>query len=439
MFSFYIQLLDWIKFGVPSIFVLYYIFTWVHWLIRAIPSIFFKPNVDKYSSNLKTSVIIPVVDEEPVVFARVIKSIVEEKPDQIIVVINGPRNIELEKICKDYQVKYDWIEKSGKRKAIDRGISLTNNAIIVLVDSDTIWTGNTLKYLVNEFSNNDVGGTTAKQRVLNNLSIIGWFADVGERLRNSLTFKSMSVFGQVGCLPGRTFAMRREIYTNYQDKFLNEKFFGVFKEYSDDRTLTNYILKSGYKTTYAYSSLVYTFAPKTWKQYYKQQLRWARGGQYNNLRMFWFYVTHKLYLGYMFTVDMLIPMLYVSVVINFLINLTKSDNYKPSVFDYSNVSLLVTFIIIGAIISTGLRLILVMEKFSDWLKIPLYLIISGFFITPIRLYGFATMLANSNWETRKNGYSRAENFNLIKFVPLLILTTIILSLVTIFQYTHTGI
>jgi len=269
---------------------------------------------------------------------------------------------------------------------------------------------------------------------MNGSIYIGWFADITERVRNKFTFKSMSVFGEIGCLPGRTYAIRRNIYDVYREKFLTEKFLGVFKEYSDDRTLTNYILKAGYQTKYAINSLVYTFSPTTWRKYYKQQLRWARGGQYNNLRMFTYYLTNKLYLGYMFFIDMILPMIYISVILNFVINIFQNDLSRQSIFDYSNVTLLVTFSILGALISTGLRLIFVMEKFTDWLKIPVYLLLNTFFITPIRLYGFATMLVNSNWDTRNNAYENKESFSLLMFVPILLIIIIIGGLVTLFQY-----
>lgn len=432
MFSFSIQLIDWLKFGTPSLFVLYYAFTWIHWLIRVTPSLFYKVNTNA-APDLKNSIILPVVDEDPEIFSKVLKSIAKENPDEVIVVINGPRNEYLENICKQNNLNYEWTEQAGKRNAIDIGISLTHNPILVLVDSDTIWTGNTLKSLIREFNDAKTGGATTKQRIINNKSIIGWFADTTERLRNVFSFKSMSVFGEIGCLPGRTFAMRRSIYNDYREKFLKEKFFGVFKEYSDDRTLTNFILKAGYKTKYAYNSLVYTFSPTTWKKYYKQQLRWARGGQYNNLRMFSFYITNRIYLGYMFFVDMILPMIFISVIINFIINLSTNNINRSSVFDYSNINQLIIFSIIGALIGTGLRLLFVMEKFSDWLKIPLYLVINSLFITPIRLYGFATMLVNSNWDTRRNAYEKKESFSLITLIPFILFILIIIGLTSLFQ------
>lgn len=356
MFAFIIQLADWIKFGVPSVFVLYFIYSWLHWIIRVVPGLFYLSEDKIYETKIKSSVIIPVVDEDPLLFDKVLVSIVAQKPNEIIVIINGPRNEELEKICKKNNVRFTWIAKSGKRIALDTGIMLSSNPILVLVDSDSIWGNNTLKILLKEFDNAWLGGVTTKQRIQNNNSIIGWHADVTERIRNAFTFKSMSVFGQIGCLPGRTFAIRKNIYLNYRDKFLHEKFFGVYKEYSDDRTLTNYILQAGYQTKFASKAEVFTFAPKTWKKYYQQQLRWARGSQYNNLRMLTFYFKETPYLGYMFFMDMLLPVMYASVTINFIINIINENTELLSVFDYSNVSLLIMLTITGALINTGLRL-----------------------------------------------------------------------------------
>src|SRR5215217_2691918 len=96
---------------------------------------------------------------------------------------------------------------------------------------------------------------------------------------------AQSVLGQVGCLPGRTIAFRRDILVRSMPAFLRERFLGVFLEISDDRTLTNATLKLGYRTVYQSTSLVYTDAPTRIGKLVKQQYRWARGSQYNTLRM----------------------------------------------------------------------------------------------------------------------------------------------------------
>jgi hyaluronan synthase len=122
---------------------------------------------------------------------------------------------------------------------------------------------------------------------------------------------AQSVLGQVGCLPGRTIALRRDSLERSMPAFMGERFLGVFLEVSDDRTLTNYALKQGYRTVYQSTSLVYTDAPLQVKKLFKQQLRWARGSQYNTLRMLGWMSAHTPVLAFFFVLDILIPFLLV--------------------------------------------------------------------------------------------------------------------------------
>jgi hyaluronan synthase len=66
---------------------------------------------------------------------------------------------------------------------------------------------------------------------------------------------------------------------------MRDPFLGIHLEISDDRALTNYALQSGFRTVYQSTSLVLTDAPTKLRKFTKQQLRWARGSQYNTLKM----------------------------------------------------------------------------------------------------------------------------------------------------------
>src|SRR4051794_1185110 len=99
------------------------------------------------------------------------------------------------------------------------------------------------------------------------------------------------------------------------DAFMHGRFLGVFLEVSDDRTLTNLTLKQGYKTVYQSTSLVYTDTPLHLKKLYKQQLRWARGSQYNTLRMLPFMLRRTPVLALFYAVDIALPFLLLGAVI----------------------------------------------------------------------------------------------------------------------------
>src|SRR5208282_1848804 len=128
------------------------------------------------------------------------------------------------------------------------------------------------------FADPEVGGVTPRQRITDpTTSLLTRFCDWLEDVRSFGTLQAMSVKGQVGCLPGRTIAFRREILNKVLPEFMNETFLGFHKEVSDDRSLTNHTLKAGYKTVLQSTAIVYTLAPPTWKKFIRQQLRWSEG------------------------------------------------------------------------------------------------------------------------------------------------------------------
>src|SRR5690606_4026046 len=233
------------------------------------------------------------------------------------VVINGDRNPALEGVCEELAPLVRWVHTPipGKRNAVKVGTELSTGEITVLVDSDTVWTEGTLVELLRPFVEESVGGVTTRQRILEpERSWITRWADWLENSRALYAMPAQSVLGQVGCLPGRTIAFRRHILMRVMDKFMTERFMGVFLEVSDDRTLTNLTLKAGYRTVYQHTSLVYTDAPLRLKKLAKQQLRWARGSQYNTLRMLPWMLAHAPVLAFFFVLDIVLPFLLAGVI-----------------------------------------------------------------------------------------------------------------------------
>ncbi|MGH3459491.1 glycosyltransferase [Aeromicrobium sp.] len=244
MLAFLLQSGAWMDFGRVYLFALFMLMIWLLWIIRVVLSLEYRPFDEPYS--VSTSVVIPVVDESPTLFHAVLSTITEQHPDEIIVVINGPPNPVLERICQSFGVRWTWLAQAGKRRAVCLGVRMATSDIVVLVDSDTLWTDGTLSELVRPFRDPDVGGVTSRQRILwPDRNVLTQWADWLENIRNDYTMPAMSVLGTVGCLPGRTIAFRRCILLTCMNRFLSERFLGVFLEVSDDRTLTNYTLQAG--------------------------------------------------------------------------------------------------------------------------------------------------------------------------------------------------
>lgn len=64
--------------------------------------------------------------------------------------------------------------------------------------------------------------------------------------------------------------------------------------------------------------MVYTDAPLEVRKLFKQQLRWARGSQYNTLRMLPWMLGHAPILAVFFLADIVLPFLLVGTIVGWV-------------------------------------------------------------------------------------------------------------------------
>jgi hyaluronan synthase len=413
MFVFVLQLREMFA-GQSEIYLFAFFSTlvWALWILKVVLSRRYRPVTAPY--EVSTSVVIPVVDEPLDLFRSVLARIVAQHPDEVIVVINGAVNTALEEVSDEFAPLVRWVHTPipGKRNAVMIGTQMSTGEITVLVDSDTVWTDGTLPELVKPFADASVGGVTTRQRILEpERSWITRWADWLENTRALYSMPAQSALGQVGCLPGRTIAFRRRILMQVMDKFMTEKFLGVFLEVSDDRTLTNLTLKAGYRTVYQYSSLCYTDAPLKVKKLFKQQLRWARGSQYNTLRMLPWMLGHAPVLAVFFLTDILLPFLLLGTILGWVyrsVSGTGTNLYEAILDTYTGLNgwfWVVALMIVSSVLSMSIRQIRHLhEKPSDFFRLPVFIIVSTFFLMPIRILGFFRMAHASGWGTRSGAY-----------------------------------
>ncbi|MCG2802084.1 MAG: glycosyltransferase, partial [Cellulomonas sp.] len=215
------------------LFAVFSVLIWALWVLKVVLSRRYRAVTAPYTTT--TSVVIPVVDEPEDLFRDVLTRIVAQGPTETIVVINGKPNPALEAICDEFAPAVRWVHTPipGKRNAVKIGTELSGGDIVVLVDSDTIWTPGALSELVKPFADPAVGGVTTRQRILEpERSWITRWADWLENTRALYSMPAQSALGQIGCLPGRTIAFRRRILMSVMDKFMTERFLGVFLEVS---------------------------------------------------------------------------------------------------------------------------------------------------------------------------------------------------------------
>lgn len=369
------------------------------------------------NKNYYVSVIIPVVDENEDLFSDVLSRITAQDPDEVVIVINGPENPRLKEISEHYasisRCSFSVIHTPvpGKRNAIRIEVETLSpeSDITLLVDSDAVWDDNVIENILMPFSfDENIGGVTTRQKILdpkrNSVSVV---ASILEDIRAEGTMKSMSAYDKVGCLPGRTIAFRTSILRECMDEFMNEKFMGIHKEVSDDRSLTNLTLKRGYKTVMQDTAVVYTDCPLEWKKYFRQQLRWAEGSQYNNIRMFpWMLKNSKLML-FIFGSDMLMPFLLFATIINSLICFAARKAGYPiyAVPNAQPFNISIFLMYIGSALTFSVRnLKLIKENGKSIIfMFPVLVVFLTLFMAPIKIIGLSRCADNLSWGTRNLG------------------------------------
>jgi hyaluronan synthase len=420
MLTFYFQTLDFWQSGIVFLFALIMAFVTVTWFAKWSVAFFYRPYSTAFAVD--AAVILPVTDEDSEVFRGCLESILSNKPARLVVVHNGPESAQLRELFSiasrghSTASTYVQIPETSKRQAISAGLAHVEEEIIVLVDSDVYWELDTLKSLLIPFSDRAVGGVTSRQ------TIFPWQKKVFQRwaawfelLRANYQMPAMSVFGTVGCLPGRTIAFRSEIVRRNMGLFLGDRFLGTHLEISDDRALTNYVLKDGFKTVYQESSRVSTAAPDTFRAFVRQQYRWAKGSQYNTLRMIPWMAKRAKFLLWLYIADLILPVLLTANVLSWAASPFLRINWASGGFaqalivatvnGVAGIGLLLLSALVASWAFFALRTSRVIsESPVSFFLLPVFMFLNVAILVPVRVAGLLTCAWNTNWGTRKSSF-----------------------------------
>ena len=249
--------------------------------------LFFQKSVLKkdYSYKPKVSVLLSSFNEGKTIY-ETIKSLSET---------NYPTE-KLEILAFDDCSKddsFEWIEKAandfsnvivsrnesncGKTATQIRAAKMSSGEIVLGVDSDCVFDPEVITELVSCFADEKVaavGGRVGIKNIEDNF--LTKFQTIHYAI-NFLTFKQLeSAFGLVQCLSGPLVAIRKEKYFEVLDEMEKRNFFGMKIKFGEDRALTQFLLRRGYKTLLNQDAVCWTVVPETVDKYIKQQLRWKK-------------------------------------------------------------------------------------------------------------------------------------------------------------------
>jgi hyaluronan synthase len=396
MFTFLIDTFDSVGGAGVTAFMVFFLYVWVVWLAKTVAAHRYRPWRGQ-TRSLTTTVIVPVFNEPEAVFRRSLASVVANHPSEIVVAVDGG-DPDVAEVASDYADIVLRIPKRGKRAAIAAGLEAgyPTTDVVVVLDSDTVWEPGALAEMLRPFGDPRVGGVTPRQAIFDvGANPVRRFANWLEDLRYHLTVPAQSVFGQVGCLAGRTIAYRRAAFEPAVERLVRQNVFGVPLHVGDDRVLTNEILRAGWRTVYQSTALVTTDAPSDWRTFWKQQLRWGRSSQREtllSLRWLW----RKPFAFACFATDIATPFALYAVMALAVAHAVGGAG-QPTGFSLA-IELPLGYL--GMLTSIGLRQIPHFRRVpKDVFRLPLFVLALTFFMVPIRLAAFATML-HQGWGSR---------------------------------------
>ena len=230
------------------------------------------------------AVVMPAFNEEDAVADSIRSLLTVDYPDdklEVVVIDDGSTDATLAEIERaaagsDMVRVISFGENRGKRAAMAAGIRATEAEIVAFVDSDSALEHAALRRIVRGFADPKVGAIAGHAEVQNSRE--SWIARM-QAVRYFVAFRvckaAESIFGAVTCCSGCFSAYRRAAIAPVLERWEHQRFLGRPATYGDDRSLTNYVLRSW---TVHYDELARsrTIVPTTFKVFLRQQLRWKR-------------------------------------------------------------------------------------------------------------------------------------------------------------------
>jgi hyaluronan synthase len=184
----------------------------------------------------------------------------------------------LQSIKSDYPkmklIRFD--QNQGKRHAMAAGAKAATGDILVVVDSDSFVEPEGLYRIVQPFVKKSIGAVSGHTLVeVRKDNPISKIESVRYYISHRILKTAESIFGAVTCCPGPFSAYRRSAVMQVLEAWLNQRFLGVRATFGDDRSLTNFILKT-HQVIFHEGARCSTRVPDRWMSYFKQQLRWKK-------------------------------------------------------------------------------------------------------------------------------------------------------------------
>lgn len=170
-------------------------------------------------------------------------------------------------------------KNGGKREALRTGFERAEGEMIVSVDSDSKIEPTALRAIVAPMiDDEEIAAVAGRVLVLNRDE--NWLTRILSA-RFFLTFDlaraAQSRAGAVLCTPGALSAYRKSAVDRVLESWSTQTFMGQPCTIAEDRALTTWLLRSGFRSVYQRTAVVRTIMPTTFSRMARMLIRWERG------------------------------------------------------------------------------------------------------------------------------------------------------------------
>jgi len=167
-------------------------------------------------------------------------------------------------------------ENRGKRAAMVEAARRAQGDVLVYVDSDSFLRHDTIRRIVQPFSDPEVGAVAGHTDVENaDVNVLTRMQAVRYYVAFRVIKAAESVFSCVTCCPGCFSAYKRKYVLEVLDEWEKQKFLHSRVTFGDDRSLTNFMLRR-HRVLYNSEAKATTIVPETLRKFLRQQLRWKK-------------------------------------------------------------------------------------------------------------------------------------------------------------------
>jgi cellulose synthase/poly-beta-1,6-N-acetylglucosamine synthase-like glycosyltransferase/peptidoglycan/xylan/chitin deacetylase (PgdA/CDA1 family) len=216
------------------------------------------------------SVIVPAYNESAGIEAAVRSLLASNHPVEIIVVDDGSTDGTADLVeSLHLPVRVIRQQNAGKPAALNTGLAAATWDLVVMVDGDTVFEADTVRTIVQPFTDPRVGAVSGNAKVVNRGGLLGRWQHIEYVVGFNLDRRLFDLAECMPTVPGAVGAFRRRALLDLG---------GVSDvTLAEDTDLTMALCRDGWRVVYEEGAKAWTEAPASLNALWRQRYRWCYG------------------------------------------------------------------------------------------------------------------------------------------------------------------